>query len=162
MGDFNSRSTAWGCTSTDNRGHIIEEFLDEENLILLNNSEPTRHNMYNGTLSAIDLTITDSYTSTLLDWQVLTSYNGSDHWPIGMQYHNTAHTQTQSTKWNLKNPNWELFTDIIENELNNNPLNLNLDINQTTTTSINTIVTKFTNIITETAHKTIGLKIILI
>jgi len=35
-------------------------------------------------------------------------------------------------------------------------LNVNLDINQST---INSIVTKFTNIIIETAHKTIGLKI---
>lgn len=105
LGDFNSRSTAWGCTSIDNRGHIIEEFLDEENLILLNNSEPTRHNIYNGTLSAIDLTITDSHTSTLLDWQVLTSYNGSDHWPIGMQYHNTA-----SLKLNLQSGTLKILT----------------------------------------------------
>jgi len=97
LGDFNSCNTAWECTFTDHRGHIIEDFLDEESLILLNNSEPTRHNVSNGTFSALDHTITDSYTSTLLDWQVLSSYNGSDHWPIEIQYHNTSHTQPQYT-----------------------------------------------------------------
>jgi hypothetical protein len=157
LGDFNSRNITWECTSTNNRGQILEGFLDEESLILLNNSEPTRHNVSNGTFSAIDLTITDPYTSTLLEWHVLTSNIRSDHWPIGIQYHNTSHTQPQSTKWNLKNPNWELITDLIEHELINNPMNLNITINQST---INSIVNIFTHTIIETAHKTIGLKIL--
>lgn len=84
LGDFNSRNIAWGCLHTDDRGKSVEEFLDEESLCLLNNNEPTRHNIANGTFSAIDLSITDYKSAPLLEWQVLTSYSSSDHWPIGI------------------------------------------------------------------------------
>ncbi|KAL4091429.1 hypothetical protein QTP88_026121 [Uroleucon formosanum] len=72
LGDFNSRNTSWGCTHTDHRGQIIEEFLEDEALILLNNNDPTRHNVSNGNFSVIDLTITNTNSSTLFDWQVYT------------------------------------------------------------------------------------------
>lgn len=65
----------WECTLTNNCGQAIEEFLDEESHILLNNSEPTRYYISNGTFSTIGLSITDFNTATLFNWQVLISYN---------------------------------------------------------------------------------------
>jgi len=65
---------------------MVEEFLEDETLILLNNNEPTRHNVLNENFSAIDLTITNINSTTLFDWQVLTTYSDSDHWPLGIQY----------------------------------------------------------------------------
>jgi len=155
LGDFNSRNTSWGCTHTDHRGQIIEEFLEDEALILLNNNDPTRHNVSNGNFSAIDLTITNTNSSTLFDWQVLTAYSDSDHWPIGIQYHNHINSKKPSTKWNLKNANWALFSEKIEYELTQNLFNLNTNGNQS---EIDSIVTKFTNIILDAANFTIGLK----
>jgi hypothetical protein len=55
LGDFNSRNISWGCSHTDERNKTVEEFLDEEFLFLLNNNKPIRHNISNGTFSAIDL-----------------------------------------------------------------------------------------------------------
>lgn len=53
---------------------------DKQSLILLNNGDPIRlFNSFNGSLSAIDLTITNSNMAILLDWLVLTPYSGSDH-----------------------------------------------------------------------------------
>ncbi|KAF0748693.1 putative RNA-directed DNA polymerase from transposon BS [Aphis craccivora] len=118
LGDFNSRNTSWGCNYTDHKGHMVEEFLEEETLILLNNNEPTRHNVSNGNFSAIDLTITSINSTTLFDWQVLPAYSDSDHWPIGIRYQSHPEGKKCSTKWNLKNPNWELFSEKIEFELN--------------------------------------------
>jgi exonuclease III len=61
MGDFNSQNTSWGCNITDSPGKTIEQIIEnEQSLILLNNGEPTRYNNINGTLSALDLTITSS------------------------------------------------------------------------------------------------------
>jgi len=51
----------------------------EETLILLNNNEPTRHNVSNGNFFAIDLIITSINSTTLFDWQVLPAYRDSDH-----------------------------------------------------------------------------------
>lgn len=155
LGDFNSRNTSWGCNYTDNRGQMVEEFLEEETLILLNNNEPTRHNVSNGNFSAIDLTITNINSTTLFDWQVLPAYSDSDHWPIGIQYQNHLIEKKCSTKWNLKNPNWDLFSEKIEFELSQNPLDLHSYGNQL---EIDTIVRKFTDIIIEAANLSIGLK----
>jgi hypothetical protein len=44
---------------------MVEELLDDENLFLLNNNEPTRHNIANGTFSAIDLSITNLNSASL-------------------------------------------------------------------------------------------------
>lgn len=73
LGDFNSRNISWGCSHADDRGKVVEELLDDENLFLLNNNEPTRHNIVNSTFSAIDLSITNLNSASLFEWQVLTS-----------------------------------------------------------------------------------------
>jgi len=70
LGNLKSRNISWGCTDTDHRGQTIEEFLEEEILILLNNNDPIRHNVLNGISSLINLTITNINSSTLFDWQV--------------------------------------------------------------------------------------------
>ncbi|XP_008189355.1 uncharacterized protein LOC103311496 [Acyrthosiphon pisum] len=155
LDDSDSRNTSWGCNHTDHRGQMVEELLEEETLILLNNNEPTRHNVSNGNFSAIDLTITSINSTTIFDWQVLPAYSDSDHYPIGIQYQNHLNEKKYSTKWNLKNPNWELFAEIIEFELNQNPLDLNPYGNQL---EIDSIVRKFTGIIIEAANLSIGLK----
>jgi len=93
LGDFNSCNISWGCTYIDYRGQMVEEFLEDETLILLNNSDPTRHNVSNGTFFSIILTITNIKSSTLFDWQVLSAYSSSDHWPIGIQYYNHCYSK---------------------------------------------------------------------
>lgn len=68
LGNFNSRYTAWGCNHTEIRGKTIEQLIeDEQSIILLNNGDPTRYNSSNGSLSAIDLTITNSNMVIALD-----------------------------------------------------------------------------------------------
>ena len=61
MEDFNSRNTSWGCNITDSCGKTIEQIIEnEQSFILLNNEDPTRYNSFNGSLFALDLTITSS------------------------------------------------------------------------------------------------------
>jgi len=47
-GDFNSHSIEWGSKKTDTRGKEIEKILENDQLVLLNNLEPTRINPING------------------------------------------------------------------------------------------------------------------
>ena len=37
MGDFNSHSNVWGCRDTDQKGRIIEDVINRNNLLLYNN-----------------------------------------------------------------------------------------------------------------------------
>ena len=41
MGDFNSHHTLWGCTNTNDKGRIIEDFITKHDLVLLNDKSST-------------------------------------------------------------------------------------------------------------------------
>ena len=57
LGDFNAHSPMWGDSRRDGRGKLIESFLQDNDLILLNSKSPTFvHSAYNST-SAIDLAV---------------------------------------------------------------------------------------------------------
>ena len=57
-GDFNSHNIICGSNSTNNNGQILETFIDNSDLVLLNTGEGTRIN-HLGTTSAIDPSIVD-------------------------------------------------------------------------------------------------------
>ena len=57
LGDFNAKHTLWGETHCDRWGYIIEELLDNNDVLLMNDGSPTRHDVFHATDSAIDLSI---------------------------------------------------------------------------------------------------------
>ena len=59
MGDFNSYNQIWGSRDTNERGYTIENFMNKNNLCLLNNKSPTYLHPATGTHSVIDLTLSD-------------------------------------------------------------------------------------------------------
>lgn len=72
------------------------------NLILLNNGSPTRHNAANGNLSAIDLSIASTTIAPIIEWNILTDYNGSEHWSIQLQLLHQPSKTDPINKWKLK------------------------------------------------------------
>jgi len=121
VGEFNSRITNWECNHTDHRGKIIEKIIDDENITLLNNEAFTRHNSSKRTFSAIDLSLASLSISPYLSWEVKTNYFNSDHWPISIKIHHRNNPQTSynTNKWSLKDPNWTLYSDIIDKTMSN-------------------------------------------
>ena len=150
VGDFNSHSITWGSYKTDSRGKIIEKLLEQDNIVILNNNEQTRINPSNRNLSAIDLTFSTPTIAQRLHWQVLNEIYNSDHLPISIQFiSNALQTNYSTTKWNLKNPDWPLFANLLETKINASEFtDEDIDIEKT--------VSKFTEIIIETAEQTIG------
>ena len=49
MGDFNSHHTLWGCTNTNYKGRIIEDFITKHDLVLLNDKSSTYRHPATGT-----------------------------------------------------------------------------------------------------------------
>ena len=80
LGDFNAYSVMWGCHQTDTRGRILQNFIDNTGLSLLNNGAPTHPNMANDT--AIDLSICSPRLSEDFEWNTLPTVLDSDHYPI--------------------------------------------------------------------------------
>ena len=54
-GDFNGNSMTWGCEKNNSRGDIIDDFITENNVCLLNDGSYTYLHPATGTSTAIDL-----------------------------------------------------------------------------------------------------------
>lgn len=67
-GDFNSHNQLWGCQLTNNRGPLMEKWIDDNNLIILNDGRPTHFATAIGKSSAIDLSICSAGLAYHLNW----------------------------------------------------------------------------------------------
>lgn len=120
VGDFNSDNVIWGSKTTDRRGREVEEFIDQNNLVLLNNGEGTRLNPITGEFSSIDLTFCDAAIGADLFWSPYPYPYGSDHLPLNITHINDNppdNTHGALDRWNLKNADWQNFSLWLEENL---------------------------------------------
>jgi hypothetical protein len=80
LGYCNAHNTIWGSSDTYARGKIIERFVNNNNLNILNTGQPTR--IASGSETAIDLSICSPQLQSGLNWNVYSTPLGSDHCPI--------------------------------------------------------------------------------
>ena len=155
LGDFNSHNTLWNSYKTDKRGKQIETFINNNNIVILNDNAPTHLNVSNGNLSAIDLTLCSHSIASHLEWQALNELYGSDHFPLIISI-NTQSTfqELNHNRWKYHKANWTTYQNIISknidelyNQLDNVSNIDKIDINQ--------ITNKFTEILLNAANKAI-------
>lgn len=77
--DFNAHSIVWGIKD-DNNGNIVEEFMEEKELVCLNDGTGKRIDIARGTESTVDITLA---IAKKCRWEVRKERTmGSDHYPI--------------------------------------------------------------------------------
>ena len=113
MGDFNAKHNLWGESCCDRWGLIIEQLLDLNDVTLMNDGSPTRHDVFHNTDSAIDLTICSSSLRLDYQWAVDQSDHGSDHWPIHLKYVKNIPSPCLP-KWKVGEADWGLFNKSTE------------------------------------------------
>jgi len=121
LGDFNAYSPMWGCNNLDARGRNIETFIDQANLILLNNGAPTHPNNTNDT--AIDLSLSSPIISQDFEWNTIPSLFDSDHFPIILTTH--IHEADPTPMRLMRDADWNIYKhstvwENIPQEFNNN------------------------------------------
>ena len=107
MGDFNAHHQSWGCNSTSQRGKIISEFLEQHDIVYLENQTPI-HRGGQVTYSAIDLALATPRIAPLLTFNVQSDPHFSDHYPIHIELQ-VPSGQTNFNflpRWNLRNADW--------------------------------------------------------
>ena len=113
MGDFNAKHNLWGESCCDRWGLIIEQLLDLNDVTLMNDGSPTRHDVFHNTDSAIDLTICSSSLRLDYQWAVDQNDHGSDHWPIHLKYVKNIPSPCLP-KWKVGEADWGLFNKSTE------------------------------------------------
>jgi Endonuclease-reverse transcriptase len=115
MGDFNSHSTLWGCSSTNQKGLKMEKFM-MQNLCLLNNKSATYLHPGTGTLSSLDLAFCNPTLYLNFIRSVLTDLYGSDDYPTVVAKPLTEAVD-DCERWRLTGADWDLFRDLCGGEL---------------------------------------------
>ncbi|MEO1808443.1 MAG: endonuclease/exonuclease/phosphatase family protein [Bacteroidota bacterium] len=110
MGDFNARHTLWGETACSRWGNLIEQLIDNNNLVIMNDGSPTRHDIYHNTLSAIDLSLCSSSIRLDYVWSVDDDKHGSDHFPIHLSYTQNIPSSCLP-RWKVSEADWISFSE---------------------------------------------------
>ena len=158
-GDSNSSHTLWNSSADSPRGSQIFELIYHFDLTVLTTPNPTyQHN--DGRSSYIDITLlSPNATRFAQNFQQLPHPTYSDHTPQTFSINVPKpifSTQPSTWKFNENNFLWNVFS---ENFDNNEITSLINDINNATThENIESCVINLTNIITNTAYKTIPIK----
>ena len=133
LGDFNGHNFIWGSDDVNDKGRIIENFIDKNNLCLYNNKTPTYLHPATGTYTSLDLSI--CYPTLLLDykWKEHDDLCDSDHFPIFL---NNIAPQLEEpiTRWKLTKADWPSFKALCETEINDTILQADDPIDRFTTT----------------------------
>ena len=108
-GDFNSHNTLWYDSKTDSRGRKIENFVLNNDLIILDKNEFT---FFRGkSRTHIDLTIISPELNLDLDWHTHDDPCGSDHIPVIIKINKLIEAD-ERVKWNFAKANWEKFREL--------------------------------------------------
>jgi hypothetical protein len=120
--DSNAHSTNWFNEYEDERGRILNDFIAQNNLIIMNENETiaTYHTIRNQRIceSSIDITLTNlNATRIIKNWEVLLSEESlSDHRFIYFEMLGSAQAvRYKSTiKFYTKRADWDLFEDLVQ------------------------------------------------
>ena len=111
LGDFNGHNILWGNKENNSRGELIENFITNNDICLMNDKSNTYIHYPTGSFFSIDLSL--CHPSLFLDfnWSVCKDQHHSDHFPIVIKS-NTSTVEDHNPKWKLNKANWEVFQSL--------------------------------------------------
>lgn len=127
-GDFNAHHMVWGDSHNCPNGNHIVESLENMDLCVLNNGDPTFHCAAHRSNSNIDLSIIHSSLILSSNWQVGDDPWGSDHFPIRIDINcrfSVYSPFNKKVRLHHKFTNWDLFRNLLDSSIKDNLENLN-------------------------------------
>ena len=109
LGDFNGHNILWGSKDINDKGRIIESFIDNHGLCLYNTKTPTYLHPATGTYTSLDLSICFPTLVLDYDWIVHDGLCGSDHFSIFLNNNIGPDIDEPASRWKLNKANWTQF-----------------------------------------------------
>ena len=116
--DSNAHHSSWGSEGSDKRGVVFSRWVEENELIVLNNGEPTYATSV-GMYTHIDITIATPSSASSLYWSPDSTLATSDHFPIRITSNIETPTVNKISNWKIGAANWSQF----EGDLNFKDIN---------------------------------------
>ena len=116
-GDFNSHHPLWGAQRSDSHGRAVFDWVEKNDLVLLNDGSPTRLDPGRGTFSCLDLTFTSPKMANRMFWQVIHDSWSSDHFPIHISVLNSSPNSKENDseeKFIYEKADWDSFKSLCE------------------------------------------------
>ena len=132
LGDMNARHHLWGEEIDNQKGKFFEELLIEEDLILLNNNEPTHYHIQTNSYTTIDLSIVSSDCYLDFNYKILSSLHGSDHYPISIDKIIAQEAGEPSNRFKTEKADWAKFNRLTNNFIQADLNNINEETDQLT------------------------------
>ena len=127
-GDFNLHHVQWGSPYTTRDGEILYNFIQDNDIVCLNNGQPTRLNTPSQQPTAPDLTFCSLTIRPYLIWNIFPDNMHSDHFPLVITWENANINSIRlQHRKNIRNINWELYTSYITDYITNIPQGENID-----------------------------------
>lgn len=110
-GDFNAHNPIWDPMHIrDSRGIVVEKFIENHNMILLNTGKYTRMPTVVGHRpSIIDLTFCDAEIGHLISWDTADDTYCSDHFPIILDISLKYDVSVTKKRFNIDKADWGEF-----------------------------------------------------
>ena len=141
VGDFNGHNVLWGSNYNDPRGELIEDFITENDICLMNDKSNTYLDSGKGTFSSLDLSLCHPPLYLDYEWSVCEEQHGSDHFPILIESVRT-HGEDHNPKWKLHKADWDLLNNLCNESLTDTSLSNSSDPITDFTSSLITISEK--------------------
>ena len=114
LGDFNAHSPLWGSLRSDARGGELQEFFENQNIVILNDGSMTHLSAANRNESAIDISLASAGIATRFTWTSHPHYSFSDHYPISINTDITSFAIQRPMKWSVKKADWSLYQSVFD------------------------------------------------
>jgi exonuclease III len=123
-GDLNAKHQYYGCTRTNTPGEVLFDFVERNELVVANDPEQmTRHVVSQGYQELLDYFIHTRRISRFVTDSYVGEDVSSDHLPVHLklQLHQPLSTFQEKEVRALDKCNWEMFADIINDNIHESP-----------------------------------------
>ena len=111
IGDFNADSPLWGDVMQDSRGQMVEKFLNDYNLCLLNTGEPSYRHRSHHSVSVPDISLQDPSLALEFDWLTHNDLCGSDHFQVILET-SVRDDEPAAEHWKFDRADWMSFRTV--------------------------------------------------
>ena len=114
--DFNSSHTDIGCSHTNSRGEKLMDILENQNLVIFNDENPTFYHRASGNPNILDLAIGTTNIASHVNFYVGSDV-GSDHMPIHVEIDVAVCNVKKKSIRNIASIDWGEYSKSIKENL---------------------------------------------